>query len=152
MRYWEDFRIGDVVEVGPVTVTGDEIIEFATRFDPQPFHIDPDAAEQTPFGGLIASGWHTTALFMGMFVRAVLLDTASLGSPGVDEIRWTAPVRPGDTLSGRSTVTDVQPSAKDPRRGTVFTTNEVFNQDGVLVLRLKARGFFARRSPEPDSP
>ena len=146
MRYWEDFRIGDVVEVGPVTVTEDEIIEFATRFDPQPFHIDPDAAEQTPFGGLIASGWHTTALFMGMFVRAALLDTASLGSPGVDEIRWTAPVRPGDTLSGRSTVTDVQPSAKDPRRGTVFTTNEVFNQDGVLVLRLKARGFFARRT------
>ena len=146
MRYWEDFRIGDVVEVGPVTVTEDELIEFATRFDPQPFHIDPDAAEQTPFGGLIASGWHTTALFMGMFVRAVLPDTASLGSPGVDEIRWTAPVRPGDTLSGRSTVTDVQPSSKDPRRGTVFTTNEVYNQDGVLVLRLKARGFFARRT------
>jgi acyl dehydratase len=152
MRYWEDFRVGDVVEVGPVMVTEDEIIEFATRFDPQPFHIDPSAAERTPFGGLIASGWHTTALFMGMFVRAVLLDTASLGSPGVDEIRWPAPVRPGDTLSGRSTVTDVQPSSKDPRRGTVFTTNEVFNQDGILVLRLKARGFFARRSPEPDSP
>ena len=146
MRYWEDFRIGDVVEVGPVTLTEAERIEFATSFDPQPFHIDPDAAEQTPFGGLIASGWHTTALFMGMFVRAVLLDTASLGSPGVDEIRWTAPVRPGDTLSGRSTVTDVQPSSKDPRRGTVFTTNEVYNQDGVLVLRLKARGFFARRT------
>jgi acyl dehydratase len=145
MRYWEDFKTGDVVEVGPVTITEEEIVEFATRFDPQPFHIDPVAAAQTPFGGLIASGWHTTALFMGMFVRAVLLDSASLGSPGVDEIRWTAPVRPGDTLSGRSTVTDVQPSSKDPWRGTVFTANEVFNQDGVLVLRLKARGFFARR-------
>jgi acyl dehydratase len=145
MRYWEDFRIGDVVEVGPVTVTEDEIIEFATRFDPQPFHIDPEAAKESPFGGLIASGWHTTALFMGMFVRAVLLDSASLGSPGVDEIRWTAPVRPGDTLSGRSIVTDVQPSSTNPDRGTVFTTNEVFNQDGVLVLSLKARGFFARR-------
>ena len=145
MRYWEDFRIGDTTEVGPVTVSEAEIVEFATRYDPQPFHTDPVAAAQTPYGGLIASGWHTTALFMGMFVRAVLLDSASLGSPGVEEIRWTAPVRPGDTLSGRTTITDVQPSSTNPKRGTVFTTNEVFNQDGALVLTLKARGFFARR-------
>src|SRR3954451_9614917 len=145
MRYWEDFHTGDVTELGPVTVTEAEIVEFAERFDPQPFHVDPAAAAQTPFGGLIASGWHTTALFMGMFVRAVLLDAASLGSPGVEEIRWTAPVRPGDTLSGRSTVTETRPSSKDPRRGTVFTTNEVFNQDGTLVMSLRARGFFARR-------
>ncbi len=146
VRHWEDFHVGDVIEVGPVTVSEEEIVEFALRFDPQPFHVDAEAGRRSPFGGLIASGWHTTALFMGMFVRAVLLDSASLGSPGVDEIRWTAPVRPGDTLTGRSTVTDVQPSSKDPRRGTVFTTNEVFNQDGVLVLRLRARGFFARRA------
>jgi acyl dehydratase len=145
MRHWEDFQIGEVAEVGPVTVSEEEIVEFATRFDPQPFHVDPEAAKESMFGGLIASGWHTAALYMGMFVRAVLLDSASLGSPGVDEIRWTAPVRPGDTLTGRSTVTDVQPSSKDPRRGTVFTSNEVFNQDGVLVLTFKARGFFARR-------
>ncbi|HEX4526256.1 MAG TPA: MaoC family dehydratase [Gaiellaceae bacterium] len=146
MRHWEDFQVGQVVEVGPVTVSEAEIVEFATRFDPQPFHIDAEAAKDSPFGGLIASGWHTTALFMGMFVRGVLLDSVSLGSPGVDEIRWTAPVRPGDTLTGRSTVTDVQPSSRDPRRGTVFTTNEVFNQDGVLVMTLKARGFFGRRA------
>jgi acyl dehydratase len=146
MRHWEDFQVGEVIEVGPVTVSEAEIIEFAKRFDPQPFHIDPEAAKESPFGGLIASGWHTTALFMGMFVSAVLVDSASLGSPGVDGIRWTAPVRPGDTLTGRSTVTDVQPSSTNPNRGTVFTTNEVFNQDGVLVLTLKARGFFARRS------
>jgi len=145
MRYWEDFAVGDVTLFGPVTVDAEEIVEFASRYDPQPFHLDEEAGKATPFGGLIASGWHTTALFMGMFVRAVLLDSASLGSPGVDEIRWTAPVRPGDTLSGRSTVTDVKPSSTNPGRGTVFTTNEVFNQDGVLVLSLKARGFFARR-------
>ena len=144
MRYFEDFQTGDVSEIGPIAVTEGEIIEFAERFDPQPFHVDAEAAKESPFGGLIASGWHTTALFMGMFVRAVLLDSASLGSPGIDGIRWTAPVRPGDTLSGRSTVTDVQPSATNPRRGTVFTTNEVWNQDGALVLTLKARGFFAR--------
>jgi acyl dehydratase len=145
MRYFEDFQVGEVSELGPVTVTEAEIVEFAKRFDPQPFHIDTEAAQASPFGGLIASGWHTTALFMGMFVRGVLLDSASLGSPGVEEIRWTAPVRPGDTLRGRSTIKNVQPSTTNPRRGTVFTTNEVVNQDGTVVMRLKARGFFARR-------
>jgi acyl dehydratase len=145
MRYWEDFKAGDVAELGSVTVSEAEIVEFAERFDPQPFHVDPEAAKASIFGGLIASGWHTTALFMGMFVRAILLDSASLGSPGVEEIRWTAPVRPGDTLTGRSTITDVQPSSKDPRRGTVITANEVRNQDGVIVMTLRARGFFARR-------
>jgi acyl dehydratase len=145
MRYFEDFKVGDVCDGGPVTVSEAEIIEFASRYDPQPFHIDPDAARSGPFGGLIASGWHTAALFMGMFVRAELLDTASMGSPGVDELRWTAPVRPGDTLRTRSTITDVQPSAKHPNRGTVFSEHEVLNQDDVVVLRFTSRGHFARR-------
>jgi acyl dehydratase len=145
MRYYEDFTVGEVTEIGPVGVSEEEIVQFASLYDPQPFHIDPEAATSSPFGGLIASGWHTTALFMGMFVRGILLDSASLGSPGVEEIRWTAPVRPGDRLTGRVTVTDVQPSAKTPGRGTVFTTNEVFNQNGERVMTLKARGFFARR-------
>jgi acyl dehydratase len=144
MRYWEDFEIGEVSWVGPVTVTANEIVDFASKYDPQPFHLDAEAAKESMWGGLIASGWHTTALFMGMFVRDVLLDSASLGSPGVEEIRWTAPVRPGDTLTGRSVITDAQPSGTDPGRGTIFTSHEVFNQDGVLVLSLKARGFFAR--------
>jgi acyl dehydratase len=147
MRHFEDFKVGDVTEIGPVSVGEAEIIDFAERFDPQPFHIDPEAAKSSPFGGLIASGWHTTALFMGMFVRGILLDSASLGSPGVEAIRWTAPVRPGDTLTGRVTITDVQPSETNPKRGTVFTTSEVFNQDGERVMTLKARGFFARRAP-----
>jgi acyl dehydratase len=145
VRWFEDFKVGDVTEVGPVAVTEDEIVEFASRFDPQPFHIDPEAAKESPYGGLIASGWHTTALFMGMFVRAVLLGSASMGSPGVEEIRWLAPVRPGDELRGRSTILEVRESLKDPRRGTVFTHNEVLNQDGVVVMTLKARGFFAKR-------
>jgi acyl dehydratase len=147
MRHFEDFKVGDVTEIGPVSVSEAEIIDFAERFDPQPFHIDPEAAKSSPFGGLIASGWHTTALFMGMFVRGILLDSASLGSPGVEAIRWTAPVRPGDTLTGRVTITGVQPSETNPKRGTVFTTSEVFNQDGERVMTLKARGFFARRAP-----
>jgi acyl dehydratase len=145
MRYWEDFHVGDVAELGPVSVTEDEIVEFATRFDPQPFHVDPQAARESPFGGLIASGWHTAAIYMGMFVRGVLEGTASLGSPGVEELRWLAPVRPGDTLRGRTTITDVQPSATTPGRGTIFGEHEVLNQDGVVVMRFKSRGFIARR-------
>jgi acyl dehydratase len=145
MRYWEDFQVGQTDELGPVDVTEQDVLEFARRFDPQPFHVDPVAAKDSPFGGLIASGWHTTALFMGMFVRGILLDSASQGSPGVDGIRWLAPVRPGDRLRGRVTVTDVQPSSTNPTRGTVYTTNEVFNQDDELVMTLQARGFFARK-------
>jgi acyl dehydratase len=147
VRFLEDFRVGDVAELGPIAVTEEEIVEFASRYDPQPFHVDAQAAKESPFGGLIASGWHTTALFMAMFVRAVLLDSASLGSPGVTEIRWLAPVRPGDVLRGRSTVVDVRASSKNPQRGTVFTENEVANQDATIVMTLKARGFFARRTP-----
>jgi acyl dehydratase len=146
MRYWDDFHVGDVRELGSVTVSEAEILDFARQFDPQPFHIDREAAKATMYNGLIASGWHTTALFMGLFVRAVLIDSASLGSPGVDEIRWWAPVRPGDTLTGRSTIADMQPSSKDPGRGTIFTSNELRNQDDVVVMTLNARGFFARRS------
>jgi acyl dehydratase len=150
MRWFEDFKVGDVTELGPVSVTEGEIIEFAERFDPQPFHVDAEAAKESPFGGLIASGWHTTALFMGMFVRGVLLDSASLGSPGVDEIRWLAPVRPGDTLTAVSTIVETAPSSTNPNRGTVHTVNEVRNQDGIVVMRFKARGFFARGPARPD--
>src|SRR5471032_1604371 len=117
MLHSEDFHVGDVTELGTVEVTEEDVIAF-----------------DTPFGGLIASGWHTTALFMGLFVRGILLDSALLGSPGVEAIRWTAPVRPGDTLSGRVTVTDSQPSATNPRRGTVVIASEVFNQRGELVM------------------
>jgi acyl dehydratase len=145
MRYWEDFEIGEVAELGPVTVTEEEIVEFGRRFDPQPFHVDPAAARDSPFGGLIASGWHTAAIYMGMFVRGVLEGTASLGSPGVEELRWLAPVRPGDTLRGRTTITDLQPSSTTPGRGTIFGEHEVLNQDGVVVMRFRSRGFIARR-------
>ena len=149
MRYWEDFATGDTTELGTVTVTAKEIVAFAEQYDPQPFHIDAEAAAGGPFGGLIASGWHTTALFMGLFVRGILLDSASMGSPGVEEIRWLEPVRPGDTLTARVTVTDVRPSSKRADRGTVFTTSEVLNGEGRVVMTLKARGLFARREPAP---
>jgi len=146
VRYWEDFAVGETTDVGTVEVTRDEIVEFAQRYDPQPFHLDEAAADDGPYGGLIASGWHTAALFMGLFVRTILLDAASMGSPGVEELRWTAPVRPGDRLTGRVTVTAVEPSSKRPDRGTVFTTSEVLNQEGTTVMTMRARGFFRRRA------
>ena len=102
MRYWEDFHAGDEAVHGSHEMTADEIVAFAREFDPQPFHTDPEAAADGPFGGLIASGWHTAAIYMGLFVRNVLLDSASMGSPGVEELRWLVPVRPGDVLTGRS--------------------------------------------------
>ncbi len=146
MRYLEDYVVGETTETGPITVTEEEIIDFARKFDPQPFHIDPEAAKDTMWGGVIASGWHTAALYMGAFVRGSLNKAASLGAPGV-EVRWKAPVRPGDTLTGRSVVTDVKVSEKDPRRGTIYATHEIFNQDGVLVMTLKTYGLIARREP-----
>ena len=145
MRYFDDIQAGDVFELAPVIVSAEEIVEFASRYDPQPFHVDPEAAKASAFGGLVASGWHTVALFMGAFVRGVLLDSASMGSPGVEEIRWLAPVRPGDELHPRVTIEAVQPSSTRTDRGTIFTLCEVFNQDGTLVMTLKARSFLARR-------
>ena len=147
MRYFEDFAEGDVIEIGSKTVTRDEIVAFAREFDPQPFHVDEEAGASSPFGGLIASGWHTTAMWMRLYVDAILLDSASLGSPGVEALRWLRPVRPGDTLTGRARVLWTKPSETDPRRGTVFSESTFENQDGEVVMRLRARGLFARRDP-----
>lgn len=145
MRYWEDFEAGEETELGTYEVTRDEILEFARRYDPQPFHVDEAAADAGPFGGLAASGWHTAAMFMRLFVDGVFKESASMGSPGVEELRWTAPVRPGDTLTGRVRVVETYPSQRRPDRGTVVTENEALNQDGVVVMTMRARGFFRRR-------
>ncbi len=143
--YFEDFVPGRVFELGTIDVSADEIIEFATKYDPQPFHVDPEAAELSPFGGLIASGWHTCALFMRLLFDTILHDSSSQGSPGMDDLRWLAPVRPGDRLSGRSTVEEANPSATKPNRGTVILRSEMVNQDGVVVLRMRGRGMYGRR-------
>jgi acyl dehydratase len=145
MRYWEDFVVGETVELGTYEVTRDEILEFARRYDPQPFHVDEEAAAAGPFGGLAASGWHTAAMFMRLFVDGIFQHSASMGSPGVEELRWTAPVRPGDVLTGRVRVVGTYPSERRPDRGTVITESEVLNQDGVVVMTMRARGFFRRR-------
>jgi acyl dehydratase len=143
--YLEDFVVGQVYELGSVEVTEDEIIEFAMRFDPQPFHVDVEAAKESMFGGLIASGWHTCSLFMRLMVDGFIKDAASLGSPGMDEIRWLAPVRPGDRLTGTITVEDVQVSTSKPERGTIYIRSEMTNQDGVVAMRMLGRGMYLRR-------
>jgi acyl dehydratase len=141
---FEDFEPGQVYELGTRTVTEDEIVAFAREWDPQPFHVDPEAAKDSVFGGLIASGWQTGAIWMRMYVDS-MLGSAARGSPGIEELRWLAPVRPGDTLAGRLTVLDVSPSATRPDRGTIRIRGEVVNQDGVTVMAMTSRGHFGRR-------
>jgi acyl dehydratase len=143
--YFEDFQPGKIFELGSHTVTKDEIVAFASQFDPQPFHVDEEAAAEGPFGGLVASGWHTSAIWMRLWVTEVLNRSAGMGSPGIEELRWLQPVRPGDTLTGRLTVLEATPSVRRPGRGTVRSQAELLNQRGETVLAMTARGFFALR-------
>jgi acyl dehydratase len=145
VRYWEDFAEGDTIELGSYEVTREEILEFARRYDPQPFHVDEAAADAGPFGGLAASGWHTAAIFMRLFVDGILNSSASLGSPGIEELRWTAPVRPGDVLTGRVRLVDSYPSERRADRGTLINECELLNQDGTVVMTMRGRGHFRRR-------
>ncbi|HXW42816.1 MAG TPA: MaoC family dehydratase [Xanthobacteraceae bacterium] len=144
-RYFEDYVEGDVHTFGSVVVEADEIVAFAQRFDPQLFHVDPQGAKQTVFGGLIASGWHTAALMMRLYVEHYLTHVASFASPGLDELRWTKPVRPGDRLSVRVTVLKATPSKSKPDRGVVTSFIEVLNQADEAVMTLKAVNIIGRR-------
>lgn len=148
MRYLEDFEVGQVFEFGGHTVSEAEILEFARRFDPQPFHIDPESAKGSIYGGLIASGWHTASLYMRMLVDSMVADSASMGSPGLDNLRWLKPVRPGDTLRARLTVLEVTPSRSRADRGTMRSRAEVLNQRDEVVMSLEPIGIFGRRPAE----
>lgn len=144
-RYFEDFQEGETIEVGSCTVDEDEILEFASRFDPQPFHIDPDAAGKSIFGGIIASGWHTCGMMMRLMVDGLLRHSSSMGSPGVDEIRWHKPVRAGDTLTVTTTALELRSSASKPDRGIVVSLWTATNQRGEVVATIKGMGMFGRR-------
>jgi len=135
-RFLEDFVEGAVYEFGPATISEEEIIQFGKSFDPQIFHTDPEGAKKTVYGGLIASGWHTCSLFMRLFVEHYLPGPASLGSPGVDEIRWLKPVRPGDELILRITVQKVKPSRSKPDRGVLYSFCEMVNQENEVVVSM----------------
>ena len=143
--YFEDMVVGQTVPVGSRTVTEEEIHAFATAFDPQPFHVDREAAAQSIYGGIIASGWHTCSMMMKLMVDNFLKDAASLGSPGVDEIRWLKPVRAGDTLTVSTTATEARPSTSKTDRGIVATEWRAVNQNGELVATVKGMGMFLRR-------
>jgi len=136
-RYFEDYVTGTTFEYGAITLSADEIVEFAKRFDTQPIHIDPEAAARGPFGGLIASGWHTAGVMMRLLADHYISHLASMASPGVDEIRWLKPVRPGDTLSTRVTILETKRSRSKPDRGVIHSLVEVLNQNREVVMTLK---------------
>jgi acyl dehydratase len=144
---FEDLEVGTRREVGKHTFTREEIVEFAQKFDPQPFHLDEAAAAASPFRGLVASGWHTCSVMMGMLVRNVLGDSTSMGSPGIDEIRWLKPVRVGDTITMMNVIVDKRVSQSKPDRGIVSTRWEGINQHGETVITVSSNGMFGLRNP-----
>ncbi len=144
-RYLEDYRAGEVVRARGVTVSEADIIDFAFRYDPQPFHIDKQAAAQSIYGGLIASGWQVAALAFRMLVQAGLLGKGSLGSPGIDALRWHRPVRPGDTLYAMVEIVEVRASATKPDRGVVTMHYRIDNQQGEMVMSWQAVQLIGKR-------
>lgn len=149
-RWFEDYREGETIPFGDRTVTAEEIIAFAREYDPQSFHLSEEGGRATPYGGLIASGWHTASLTMRMLVDHVLT-RHGLGSPGLDELRWLAPVRPGDRLRWQVTVLEARRSRSKPDRGIVRQRVEAFNQKGEQVLSWTAAGLVRCRTPAPDA-
>jgi len=143
--FWEDLVPGSSRELGCVTPTADAIRGFASEFDPQPFHLDEAAARQSIFGNLCASGWHTCAMAMRLMVDNFLCHSSSLGSPGLDSLKWLKPVFPGDTLSLRHTILESRPMASRPDVGLVRTAWDMFNQHGDKVLYMEGWGMFRRR-------
>jgi acyl dehydratase len=144
--YWEDFKVGERIKVGTVGVDKHEVIEFASRYDPQPFHVDEEAAKQSIYGGLIASGWHSCSLVMRLICDSYMLEAASLGSPGLDSVRWPKPVRPGDTLTAYRTTEESRASRSRPDAGIVKTLWEVENQEGEIVMTMSGINLFLRRN------
>ena len=144
-RWFEDYVPGAVHEYGYLSVTEEEILGFATQFDPQPIHVDRAYAESGPFGGIIGSGWHSGSLAMRLIADHYLSRVASLGSPGLDAVRWQVPLRPGDTLSLRATILEARVSRSRPDRGVVLTVAELVNQDGGRPVTFHATNFLRLR-------
>ena len=143
---FEDFQVGGVIACGPRHVTAEEIVAFAKQFDPQPFHVDEEAARRSIYGGLIASGWHTASMVMRMGCDAYLLDSTSCGSPGIDELRWIKPTRAGDTIRADLVTLEVRPSKSKPDRGVVVSEWRVYNQHDELIMTMRGMGLFLRRT------
>jgi acyl dehydratase len=150
LLYWEDLQNAGTVEIGSHTFTEEEIIAFARQFDPQPFHVDPAAAKNSYFKGLIASGWHTCSIGMRLMVDKYVNRSASLGSPGQDNIRWLAPVRAGDTITYRRVILAARPSGSKPEIGLLHSRTEAVNQRGEIAMTMEGWAMFRRRpAPRP---
>ena len=145
LRYWEDLEVGHSYPLGSKTLSEDEIVAFALQFDPQLFHVDREAAKASMFGGIIASGWHTCSAVMRLMVDNFLHPESSLGSPGVDEVRWPKPVNAGDTITASLMVTSKRPSASKPFMGLTATDLTAVNQRGETVLTMKGNNLVKRR-------
>jgi acyl dehydratase len=143
--HWEDLEVGSSVTLGPISPSREDIITFAQQFDPQPFHLDDEAAKASVFGGLCASGWHTCSLAMRLMSTQFLPNTTSLGSPGMDQVKWPKPVFPGDQLTLRHTILEKRASQKRPDVGLVRTQWEMFNQHNDAVLHMQSWSMFRRR-------
>jgi len=150
--YWEDFPAGLVRDIGSFAVTREAVLAFAHEFDPQPFHTDDEAAQASLFGGLCASGWHTCAMAMRLMCDSYLLEAASLGSPGIENLRWLKPVFPGDTLGGTMTVLEARTMASKPHVGLVRSAWDLRNQHGETVLTMEGWGMFRRRDVPAPAP
>jgi acyl dehydratase len=151
-RHLEDYHVGAAYEYGHLIVTAEEIVTFARQFDPQSIHTDPESAHAGPFGGLIASGWHSAGLMMRLYAHHYLSSVASLGSPGIDELRWPAPLRPGNSVRLRVTVLETRPSRSKPDRGLLRTRAELLTEDDRAVLTCLAMNLVLRRDPTPTAP
>lgn len=150
--YWEDIVVGETVKFGSKTVSAQDIVSFAEEFDPQPFHLDEDAAKESLLGGLAASGWHTCGLLMRMICDDFLTHAAGLGSPGVDEVKWLRPVRPGDVLTAQRTCMEARRSVSRPEMGICKYSYEMFNQNGDAVMNwVVAQMFQCRDTPQPGA-
>jgi acyl dehydratase len=144
-HYFDDFRIGQEFETGRLDVSEADIIRFADEFDPQYFHNDPARAAASPFGGLIASGFHTISASMKLFFETKMIEESNLSSPGIDEIRWRAPLRPGDTIRQRITVEQMKPSTSKPDRGVLWFRHLTLNQRDEVILEMLVMHMIRRR-------
>jgi len=145
VEYLDDFKAGRVYDIGSFRLTEEEIVDFASRFDPQAFHLDPEAAGDSLYGGLIASGWHTVGCVMRLMVDNLIPAKSSLGSPGIDELRWLKPVRPGVEYRATYTVDEVRDSRSKPDRGLISTTTDLYDPDGEKVMTFSGIGMYLKR-------
>ena len=148
MIYFEDLNIGKKILIGPISVSEKEIIEFAKKFDPQPFHVDIEKAKDSLFGNLCASGWHTCSLYMRMLYDGLLINLASLGSPGMNEIRWIKPLFPDETINGELTIISKTPSKSKPSIGSMVIDSKVFNSKKELIMTMQSISIVKKRNPK----